>query len=343
MASLLSAVFERVGAPRGLLARRLRPFSSYRGAAVVAFAALTALVAVGAGAAVPAAVAGAGPASQSAGSMAAQAAVLQADVLATGQRIHQLAVATEAAAARLSADSAALHATQTQLVGLRVDLARATDVSRTIALETYMGEGGAPASALAGLFDRSSTEAAAGQAYANLASTTVASAVDTLRRDRVLVARHAAALSAQRAAADAAYRALTVQYATLQRAGSSEQSMLDQVRQEQLVLAVQQVAATAAAGPPAAVPFGALVGASGSMAQDLARLRQCESGDNYQDDTGNGYYGAYQFSLATWHGLGYPGLPSQAPPATQDQAAIRLQHQHGWGQWPACSAMLGLT
>ncbi|MGH9074109.1 MAG: transglycosylase family protein, partial [Acidimicrobiales bacterium] len=58
---------------------------------------------------------------------------------------------------------------------------------------------------------------------------------------------------------------------------------------------------------------------------------------------GNGYYGAYQFSAATWAGLGYRGLPSQASPAEQDQAAARLQAGSGWGQWPTCSAMLGLV
>ena len=73
-----------------------------------------------------------------------------------------------------------------------------------------------------------------------------------------------------------------------------------------------------------------------------AELRQCESGGNYAIDTGNGYYGAYQFSAATWHGLGYPGLPNQATPAVQDQAAERLQARSGWGQWPECSAKLGL-
>ena len=41
--------------------------------------------------------------------------------------------------------------------------------------------------------------------------------------------------------------------------------------------------------------------------------RVCESGDNYAEDTGNGYYGAYQFSLSTWYGLGpFTGLPSEA-------------------------------
>jgi hypothetical protein len=73
-----------------------------------------------------------------------------------------------------------------------------------------------------------------------------------------------------------------------------------------------------------------------------AELRQCESGGDYSIDTGNGYYGAYQFSATTWHGLGYPGLPNQAAPSVQDQAAQRLQARSGWGQWPACSRKLGL-
>ncbi len=73
-----------------------------------------------------------------------------------------------------------------------------------------------------------------------------------------------------------------------------------------------------------------------------ALLRQCESGGNYADDTGNGFYGAYQFAAGTWHGLGYAGLPSAATPAVQDQAAQRLQARSGWGQWPACSRRLGL-
>ena len=73
-----------------------------------------------------------------------------------------------------------------------------------------------------------------------------------------------------------------------------------------------------------------------------AELRQCESSDNYADNTGNGYYGAYQFSEATWQSLGYSGLPSDAAPALQDQAAERLQARNGWNQWPACARRLGL-
>ncbi len=88
----------------------------------------------------------------------------------------------------------------------------------------------------------------------------------------------------------------------------------------------------AMAGPAAAV-----------TADTWAALRMCESSGNYQINTGNGYYGAYQFNLATWHGLGYSGLPSAAAPAVQDQAAQRLYAQRGWQPWPACSARLGLV
>ena len=82
--------------------------------------------------------------------------------------------------------------------------------------------------------------------------------------------------------------------------------------------------------------------AHAATSDDFQRLRNCESGGNYHANTGNGYYGAYQFSLSTWHGLGYSGKPSDASPATQDAAARKLQSRSGWGQWPACSRKLGL-
>ena len=83
-------------------------------------------------------------------------------------------------------------------------------------------------------------------------------------------------------------------------------------------------------------------GAQAASADDFARLRMCESGGNYATNTGNGFYGAYQFDLRTWHGQGYSGLPSDAAPATQDAAAQSLQSQRGWEPWPSCSRRLGL-
>ena len=71
------------------------------------------------------------------------------------------------------------------------------------------------------------------------------------------------------------------------------------------------------------------------------RLRNCEAGGRYDRNSGNGYYGAYQFSAGTWRSLGYKGLPHQAPPEVQDEAARKLQARSGWGQWPACSRRIG--
>jgi len=102
--------------------------------------------------------------------------------------------------------------------------------------------------------------------------------------------------------------------------------------------------------PPTTVPpttsadvsSGASAGEPAPLGGVWLELRDCESGDNYQTDTGNGFYGAYQFAGATWSGLGLPGIASDAPYWVQDEAAQRLQAEYGWKPWPACSAALGL-
>jgi hypothetical protein len=76
---------------------------------------------------------------------------------------------------------------------------------------------------------------------------------------------------------------------------------------------------------------------------ELAALRACEASGRYSTNTGNGFYGAYQFDAGTWHGLGLSGLPSQASPSLQDSAASALEQARGWQPWPACSARLGLV
>jgi hypothetical protein len=83
---------------------------------------------------------------------------------------------------------------------------------------------------------------------------------------------------------------------------------------------------------------GIFMAASPASADIYSNIRQCESGGNYSTNTGNGYYGAYQFSQQTWNGLGYSGLPSDASPATQDAAAAQLAGSAGFGQWPVCGA-----
>jgi len=72
-----------------------------------------------------------------------------------------------------------------------------------------------------------------------------------------------------------------------------------------------------------------------------ACIRAHESGGNYATNTGNGYYGAYQFTLSTWYSVGGRGLPSQASPAEQDMRAQMLQARSGWTPWPMTSRRCG--
>lgn len=78
----------------------------------------------------------------------------------------------------------------------------------------------------------------------------------------------------------------------------------------------------------------------GSFADALARLRSCEGG--YSSNTGNGYYGAYQFDIGTWGGYQGYANASQAPPAVQDQKAWETYQRRGWQPWPSCSQSQGL-
>ncbi|HVE47785.1 MAG TPA: transglycosylase family protein [Acidimicrobiales bacterium] len=76
---------------------------------------------------------------------------------------------------------------------------------------------------------------------------------------------------------------------------------------------------------------------------NFEKLRSCESAGNYSAvNKSNLYFGAYQFSPKTWQSLGYVGLPHQATPDVQDEAARRLQAKAGWRQWPGCSRRLRL-
>jgi uncharacterized protein YabE (DUF348 family) len=80
--------------------------------------------------------------------------------------------------------------------------------------------------------------------------------------------------------------------------------------------------------------------ATGSTVWDS--LAQCESGGNWAINTGNGYYGGLQFSAATWRSVGGTGLPHQHSREEQIKRGQILQARAGWGQWPHCSARLGL-
>lgn len=64
----------------------------------------------------------------------------------------------------------------------------------------------------------------------------------------------------------------------------------------------------------------------------------CESGGSggYQANTGNGYYGGYQFDLPSWRAAGGSGYPHEATPEEQDKRARIWEQKHGGDPWPNC-------
>lgn len=79
---------------------------------------------------------------------------------------------------------------------------------------------------------------------------------------------------------------------------------------------------------------------SGSFSEALSRLRSCEG--SYTSNTGNGYYGAYQFDKRTWGKYGGYEVASDAPASVQDEKAWETYKARGWQPWPTCKIKMGL-
>jgi hypothetical protein len=101
-----------------------------------------------------------------------------------------------------------------------------------------------------------------------------------------------------------------------------------------------QAASVAHADPPAAAPAStAAVASSGGV--NWAAIAACESGGNWSDNTGNGFYGGLQFTEQTWLAYGGGQYASSANLATEGQqiaVADRVLAGQGIGAWPVCGA-----
>ncbi|HUJ64967.1 MAG TPA: transglycosylase family protein [Acidimicrobiales bacterium] len=303
-------------------------------------------------------------------------ASLQAQAAAGASRIHSLTEAYDQANVQAMALAAQVTQDQVELGQLQQQV----DASRTAlqkeAILSYTGGSTEVSSSVSGVSDP-----AVRAEYIQVAAGDLTQAEDQYRTQQVQLATAEANLKKQQGASEAAVNAMAAARQQALAQAASEQAQLDQLQGHlnQLV----EAAAVAAARPPAPPTQGLPVNngvvrvvqtmvsqpqsapapapapapspapapvspappvtSGGGAGGVWLQLRECESGDNYQANTGNGFYGAYQFSAQTWADLGYPGRPDLEPPAMQDAAAMKLQAEAGWGQWPACAAALGLT
>jgi uncharacterized protein YabE (DUF348 family) len=97
----------------------------------------------------------------------------------------------------------------------------------------------------------------------------------------------------------------------------------------------QQPPPPAPAPEPAAAPAANF--SSGSSVWDA--IAACESGGNWATNTGNGYYGGLQFSLATWQAYGGTSRPDLTSREYQISIAEKVAAAAGgYGAWPHCGA-----
>lgn len=76
--------------------------------------------------------------------------------------------------------------------------------------------------------------------------------------------------------------------------------------------------------------------------ENMMKLRFCESGGRYDRNSGNGYYGAYQYDIRTWANYGGYARADLAPAEVQDAKFLETYARRGWSPWPSCSRKLGL-
>ncbi|GAA3505086.1 hypothetical protein GCM10019016_121990 [Streptomyces prasinosporus] len=92
-----------------------------------------------------------------------------------------------------------------------------------------------------------------------------------------------------------------------------------------------------------------LMGAGAAQAADVEtwdKVAACESTNDWDVNTGNGFYGGLQFTQSTWEEFGGTRYAPRADLATKDQqiaVAEKVLDGQGPGAWPVCSVRAGLA
>ncbi|MFJ6793051.1 transglycosylase family protein [Streptomyces sp. NPDC091268] len=104
--------------------------------------------------------------------------------------------------------------------------------------------------------------------------------------------------------------------------------------------------AVTAGGAGIALPLMGAGGAHAASVDTWNKVATCESTNNWQVNTGNGYYGGLQFSQSTWRAFGGAAYAARADLATKDQqiaVAEKVLKGQGPQAWPVCGKRAGLS
>ncbi|MGO4758755.1 transglycosylase family protein, partial [Streptomyces sp. 2MCAF27] len=101
-----------------------------------------------------------------------------------------------------------------------------------------------------------------------------------------------------------------------------------------------------AGGAGIALPLVGAAGAGAASGETWEKVAHCESTENWDINTGNGFYGGLQFTQSTWAAYGGTAYAPRADLASKDQqiaVAEKVLDAQGPGAWPNCSGRAGLT
>lgn len=105
--------------------------------------------------------------------------------------------------------------------------------------------------------------------------------------------------------------------------------------------AARNIARIAIAGIAVGTPLAIAATPAQAASVNWDAIAQCESGGNWNTNTGNGYYGGLQFTQSTWKAYGGTGSPQGASREQQIAVAERVLQGQGIGAWPVCGQKSG--
>jgi hypothetical protein len=92
----------------------------------------------------------------------------------------------------------------------------------------------------------------------------------------------------------------------------------------------------AMSGALAIIPMAMSTATANADSVNWDAIAECESGGNWNINSGNGHYGGLQFKQATWNSNGGRGNPAAASRAEQIRVAENVLRTQGLKAWPKC-------